>query len=327
MLNIKKLLFGLAATLNVFVVGNVSSAIAQSSNQYLSVDNRYPTDSELQQLSQEFQSMLIPSMQRSRQYGMGRRDSVLERFTREWAKFDRSASFFLGKWIKGVDDIYIYPSSKQGQVCVIWTLPGGRVDGRNVTDALFSLGLTSNGQLKVTNMFSDRKKTVILRSGNYLATTSFNPNNVPQVRPYSSISEPLSPIESLSLANTAENRKVVQQFYAAGCTVSLPNKSKITSQNVNKYPQKQCLLFTGNGWAPAYKTLLEAKFPSGNSAISFSMTFRDIVEIVGADEQNKYLKVTPVKDRFRGRGTITNSIGWLPFANSRALEYVTCPNA
>ena len=186
------------------------------------VTDRYPTDAEMQILSQEFQQRVIPAMQRTRQYGKGRRDSALERFTQEWAKFDRSASFFLGIWRKGVDDIYIYPSSTQGQVCVIWILPAGRVDGRANVDALFSLGLTSNGQLKVNNMFFDRRRTVILRSGNYLATTS-NRDNALRISPYSSISEPLSTIESLPLANKAENRKVVQQFYNAGCTASLPS--------------------------------------------------------------------------------------------------------
>jgi hypothetical protein len=98
-------------------------------------------------------------------------------------------------------------------------------------------------------------------------------------------------------------------------------------QNITNSPQKKCLLFTGNGWANVYRTLSDAQSPSGikRSSFSFILGFNDMVEILDADEQNRYLKVTPVQGRFRDIEKINDMFGWLNLSRDSALEQVACP--
>jgi hypothetical protein len=192
-----------------------SKVLAQSS--------RYPTEEELQRLSQEFEEDIIPKMRRTRQYGNGRRSPSLDSFVKAWSKVDPEASIFLGLWNKTVTDIMIYPSSVRGRVCVIRTLPGG---SRQV-DISFGQGNVVNGRLKVetAGWYGDYGKTemVLIRNGNYMGTASASGNKT-FIQPFSSFSDSLRPIESLQSSNTANGRKVVKQFYALGCTSSLPSK-------------------------------------------------------------------------------------------------------
>ena len=199
--------------MSLVVFGTHSSVTAQPSQ-------RFPTDTEVRILLQKLKKRI---MQNPKYIDRGRRNSSLETFTKAWAQFDPSASYFLGSWDSQEDDLMIYPTPVQGKVCVIWTVPAGRVNGRATVDSTFNIGFASKGQLKVNNIFFDREKAVIIRDGNYLLTVSVYQNN-PQISTYSGFSQPLQSIESLPLANTAKNRKVIEQFNDAGCTTSLPDK-------------------------------------------------------------------------------------------------------
>jgi hypothetical protein len=103
------------------------------------------------------------------------------------------------------------------------------------------------------------------------------------------------------------------------------DSSNTLRQNITNSSERKCLLFTGNGWANVYETLSDAKSPSGIRRFSFTLGFNDIVEILNMDEQNKYLRVTPVQGSFRGIEKINNMFGWLNLSRNSALEQVTCP--
>jgi hypothetical protein len=189
----------------------------------LAQSQRYPTDAELRQLSREFQQEIIPKAQQSRQFGSGQRHQALEAFTRAWSRIDPATASFLGSWTSGEDDLTIYPSVVPGRACVIWTLAAG--SGK--VNAFFSLGSASNVQLKVKssgwyNNFL-RDGGFLIRQGNYLGIAAVESDR-PRISLYSAFSQPLRAIETIPFATREEKERVVRQFYAARCTVSLPNQ-------------------------------------------------------------------------------------------------------
>jgi hypothetical protein len=203
-------------TVSLAVISYVSLPI-------LAQSQRYPTDTELRQLSREFQQEIIPRAQQSRQFGKGQRHQALEAFTRAWSRIDPATASFLGSWTSGEDDLTIYPSAVPGRACVIWTLAGGS----HKVNAFFSLGSASNGQLKVkssgwSNNFLS-SGGVLIRQGNYLGIATVDPDR-PRISLYSAFSEPLRAIETIPFATREEKERVVGQFYGARCTVSLPNQ-------------------------------------------------------------------------------------------------------
>jgi hypothetical protein len=236
---------------------------------------RFPTDKEVRTLLQKLKKRII---QNPKYIDRSRRDFSLETFTRAWAKSDPSASYFLGEWDSQEDAIMIYPTSTQGKVCVIWTLPAGSVNGRPMVTATFNIGFVSKEQLKVNNIFFDKGKAVIIRDGNYLLIASVDRDS-PQLSTYSGFSLPLQSLESLPLANTSENRRVIQQFNDAGCTTSLPNKVSpqipvvATYRNVREFGLAQ-LTGTDKKLTSVYESLTRASqdkyaIPVDTSSIDF----------------------------------------------------------
>jgi hypothetical protein len=209
-----KLLFSL--TVSLAVISYVSLPV-------LAQSQRYPTDAELRRLFREFQQEIIPSAQQSRQFGKGQRHQALETFTRAWSRIDSATASFLGRWSSDEDDLIIYPSAVPGRACVIWTLAAGM----GKVNVFFSLGSVSNGQLKVkssgwSNNFLS-SGGVLIRQGNYLGIATVDPDR-PRISLYSAFSNPLTAIETIPFATREEKARVVGQFYAARCTVSLPNQ-------------------------------------------------------------------------------------------------------
>ncbi|MEA5488995.1 MULTISPECIES: hypothetical protein [Pseudanabaena] len=230
MFNSRNLLVGLVAASVSFGVGNWSGAIASNTD-------RYPTTEEVRRLAQEFERNVIPSVQRSRQFGLGERSRQLDAFVRDWSKVDPEVAPFLGSWNKTVSDFMIYPSSSKGRACVVFTLPS-RPSGK--LDAFFAIASISNGYLQLkpngwNNNFLSSGGTLI-RNGNYLGIASVEQGKQ-NIRLQSAFSDPLRPITSLPLANTVQNKQVLQQFSDAGCTASLP--SQVSNSHSNGYLSDQ----------------------------------------------------------------------------------------
>lgn len=186
----------------------------------------YLTNPEMQRLAQEFEQNIIPYMRRFRDIGLGERSRKLDAFVRDWSKVDPEVAHFLGSWNKTVSDFMIYPSSTKGRACVVFTLPS-RPSGK--LDAFFAIASISNGYLQLkTNGWNNNflgSGAALIRNGNYLGIASISQGK-PDIYPQSAFSDPLRPITSLPLANTAQNQRVIQQFSAAGCTASLPSQVK-----------------------------------------------------------------------------------------------------
>jgi hypothetical protein len=179
---------------------------------------RYPTDDELKQLSQEFQQRIIPVMLRSRQYGGGKRSALLDTFTKAWSRVAPVPANFLGTWNAQEDDLIIYPSTVKNRVCVIWSLP--------INVGIFMLGSVYKDKIRITSI-DDRGMgyrafigSVLIRKGNYLAIAQIKQSQ-PQISPFSAFSDPLKPVEQLNLVSTQKS-KLLEKFYAAKCTASLP---------------------------------------------------------------------------------------------------------
>ena len=224
----KNVLLGSLSVATVLMMGNGSGAIASNTD-------RYPTNEEVRGLAQEFEQNVIPSVQRTRQFGLGERSQQLDAFVREWSKVDPEVAPFLGRWNKTVSDFMIYPSSSKGRACVVLTLPS-RPSGK--LEAFFAIASISNGYLQLKtngwNNASLASGAVLIRNGNYLGIASVKQSKS-NIRLQSAFSDPLRPITSLPLANTDQNKKVIQQFSDASCTASLPSNNQ-TQTSAQKHP-------------------------------------------------------------------------------------------
>jgi hypothetical protein len=239
MFSSKNLLVGLVVASALFGVGNWSVSIAQNHDKLSSTANRFdpqikiknnidrfPTVQEVRQLAQEFEQKIIPSMRRSRQYGLGERSRELDSFVRAWSKVDPELAYFLGRWSVRVSEFIVYPSSTRGRACVVITSPSRPSDGPRL-DAFFAVATISDGYLWMdVNVRNSVIRQALIRDGNYLGSVRIWEGK-PHVSARSAFSDPLRAIESLPLANTAQNQRVIQQFSAAGCTASLPSQVRL----------------------------------------------------------------------------------------------------
>ena len=224
MFNSRNLLVGLVAASVSFGVGNDGGAIGQNAA-------RYPTDSELKQLKQDYDRLILPLMIKSREFGRnaeGERSPSLNSFANAWAEINPNLSPFLGSWQKQVASLMIYPSKTSKNACVVMTLPA-RGSSSNSLDAQFAIASFSDGQLRIktSGWFNNflSSGAIFVRRGNVLAIATIEQNK-PKINPYSAYSDPLRNLKSLPLANTAQNQRVQQQFYAADCTASLPSQTR-----------------------------------------------------------------------------------------------------
>ena len=218
----KNVLLGSLGFTTVLMAGNWSGAIGQNAA-------RYPTNSELKQLKQDYEQVILPLMIKSREFGRnaeGERSPSLNSFANEWAAINPNLSPFLGSWQKQVASLMIYPSKTSKNACVVMTLPA-RGSSSNSLDAQFAIASFSDGQLKIktSGWFNNflSSGAIFVRRGNVLAIATIEQNK-PKINQYSAYSDPLRNLESLPLANTAQNQRVQQQFYNAGCTASLPSQ-------------------------------------------------------------------------------------------------------
>lgn len=188
---------------------------------------RYPTDAEIQRLIVEFRRD-IPRFRASPDLGGDylkhpRQKQLFDQvklFEKAWSQVDPAIAPFLGTWNAGAPDWSIYPSTTRGRVCVIFNQPS-RGDAPN--NSYFSLGSVSNGQLRIKGeSFTGESYRIFIRESNYLGGMSVI-NNRPSISPYV-WRTPLANFTQPSITNPQNSSRMLQQFNAAGCTTSLPNR-------------------------------------------------------------------------------------------------------
>lgn len=181
---------------------------------------RYPTNTEVQQLKQQFHQKTVPQTRQFIKEGRGfgrdkRTASDLEKrasFIRAWSLVDPDVAPFLGEWGGQENWLLIFPSNVRGRTCVIY-LPGA---APNIVN--FGIGSVFNNQLKVN--FDGKGPATLIQEQDYLGLIDVYKNKASlwiQVMP-----KPLT-----ELGNSFYKRdtsRIVPQLQAAGCTASLPNQ-------------------------------------------------------------------------------------------------------
>lgn len=179
---------------------------------------RYLTNVELQRMRQQFRQVIDSNRQNeaSANYIRDRRTPAerqkIQSFVGAWSKVDPAVAPFLGSW-SGYEEVsHIYPSNVKGRVCIIVTGEGS---------GGFSLGSVSNEQIRTPD------GEVIFKQGNYLGRAIFQ-NNKPKLIDVIPANNPqsLEPVQRISsyISDFQVKNVIIQQFKAAGCTASPPNK-------------------------------------------------------------------------------------------------------
>jgi hypothetical protein len=207
--------------LTIITIGSLSVS-AQS--------QRYPTNAEIQKIIRQFQQR-ASSPPFSRECCGGweadRRTAAqkqpLESFVKAWSQADPSVAPFLGWWANNDGQIGIYPSNVRGRACVIHVSPRPSYK--------FTVGSISSGKISLSGDLAGR---VLLNqrnmSGNtFLLVAYVGSDNIARAAPGSDIYTypelPQAPTKlPLSKANPQENSRMIREFNATGCTVSLPQR-------------------------------------------------------------------------------------------------------
>jgi len=211
----------LIISLTIITIGSLSVS-AQS--------QRYPTNAEIQKIIRQFQQR-ASSPPFSRECCGGweadRRTAAqkqpLESFVKAWSQADPSVAPFLGWWANNDGQIGIYPSNVRGRACVIHVSPRPSYK--------FTVGSISSGKISLSGDLAGR---VLLNqrnmSGNtFLLVAYVGSDNIARAAPGSDIYTypelPQAPTKlPLSKANPQENSRMIREFNATGCTVSLPQR-------------------------------------------------------------------------------------------------------
>jgi|GEM_PF-1372713 hypothetical protein len=211
----------LIISLTIITIGSLS-VYAQS--------QRYPTNAEIQKIIREFQQRAFSPPYSRECCGGTERDTrtaaqkqPLESFVKAWSQVDPSVAPFLGWWANNDGQIGVYPSNVRGRACVIYVSPRPSYK--------FSVGSISSGKISLSGDLAGR---VLLNqrnmSGNtFLLVTYVGSDNIAIAAPGSDIYTypelPQAPTKlPLSKANPQDNSRIIRDFNAAGCTVSLPQR-------------------------------------------------------------------------------------------------------
>lgn len=154
------------------------------------------TDKELQKLMPDFQRQV----EYWNQYEEPERQSEARAFAANWSRRDPAVAPFLGSWSGWEETMDIYPSTTEGQVCMIYT---------SEPEASFRLGNIRNQRI-----YTDRGG-VTFKQGNYIGIAGRNGNEA-SVYVYRLIAPTEVPTRE-SLKYWSEGSRVLKQFMAAGC--------------------------------------------------------------------------------------------------------------
>ena len=158
----------------------------------------YPTDEELQKLMPDFQRQV----EYWHQYKEPERQREARAFAENWLG-DPTVALFLGSWAAIEETMDIYPSTTEGQVCIIsaFSTPNPEVE--------LSLGKVLNQRI-----YTDAGQ-VIIQEGNYVGITGKYENET-SIYVYR-LMAPAEVPRSSSLSAWHESDRVIEQFNAVGC--------------------------------------------------------------------------------------------------------------
>lgn len=162
----------------------------------------YPTDEELQTLIPDFHRQV----EYWNQYEEPKRQSEARAFAESWSRRDPAVAPFLGNWLGWEETRDIYPSTTDGQVCIIHTYG---------TEQAVSFGL---GNVLNQRIYTDGG-AVIFQQGNYVGVAWSNDNeagNEAGVTAYRLFAPAEVPTQAF-WRDWDEGDRVIEQFKAAGC--------------------------------------------------------------------------------------------------------------
>jgi len=171
MFNSRNLLVGLVAASVSFGVGNDwMAAFAQYSR-----SERHLSSQEIQYLIDNSQINRVVSAVSSRDFDDRRSEHEITRFNQfvsAWQKADPSIAPFLGVWKANEEQLELYPSTTQGQICVVMEYFAGSREG---TKRLLNVGKVSGNKLITDGELGKRifvKKRGVLQKNRSSVSTS-----------------------------------------------------------------------------------------------------------------------------------------------------------
>jgi hypothetical protein len=185
----------------LFILTVSLAALGISQITFAQQSQRYPTNTEIQRLIRSFPSVIQSNRDVLPGNPTASETQRLRSFVRAWSRVNPTIAPFLGRWQTFADVLAIYPSTIRGRVCIV---PLGDMDDVGVW------GTVVNNQIRTSNY------RVIFKQGDYLGVVRIE-DNKPKIFPLGS---PL-PLQSPTIFLREQG---MQEFNAAGCTASLPNR-------------------------------------------------------------------------------------------------------
>lgn len=202
--------------INWRVVALVSLVWVSVSPLAVAESQRYPSETELQQLIQDFQRQ-VARLRRIRHetgFYLDRR-SPLERqqhqaFVQAWGKVDPAVAPFLGNWTAIEESLMIYPSQTKGQVCIIETF----IPDQETSGIAFTTGTIDQGRIYTR----DRKVFVLDGVGDFLGS-AYVYEGKPGIYEYAN-PRPLPNPQATDYLQREPS--LLMQFQQLGCQATVP---------------------------------------------------------------------------------------------------------
>lgn len=150
-------LFGLMVSLAVLGVGSLPVS-AQS--------QRYPTDTEMRQLTRSFHRVSSGFGGRTIDKRPLSNIQAIASFARDWSRIEPAIAPFFGKWLGLEESLHIFPSNVRGRVCIINSFLSEPYE-------IFSIGSLSNGEIRTSGNFG---RAIIIKQGNRLGLAGIYKN-------------------------------------------------------------------------------------------------------------------------------------------------------
>jgi hypothetical protein len=194
-------------TFQLFAIATLMLSITSSA---ALASERYPTEQELRTLTQQLKRN-IPKLKKSSMY-RDRRTPVerqqVKSLVDAWAKADPAIAPFLGTWTAIEESMSIYPSTTQGQICIIEIFLADQGSGVS-----FSTAIVAGNRLRAND------QTVKIKEGEFLGS-AFVVQGKPGIYEYAH-PRPLDNPGTMDFLR--EKPEILEQFEQADCSISSPN--------------------------------------------------------------------------------------------------------
>ena len=240
MFNSRNLLVGLVAASLSFSVGNDwMTAFAQYSR-----SERHLSNQEIQYLIDNSQLSRVVSAISSRDFDDKRSEREITRlnqFVSAWQKADPSIAPLLGVWKANEEQLELYPSTTQGQICIVMEYFAGSREG---TKRLLNVGKVSGNKLITDGELGKRifvKKRGVLQKNRSSVSTSHEVEYMGMFgseRGRSYFSAYIFPTSRLR-----QDEYFINRLDKLGCTTSFPVINLNAGQSLrNKHPAEATVL-------------------------------------------------------------------------------------